>query len=86
MAQATMKNTEPNPEEKLDNTPLRAMDDLNMSLGKARGIVSVIREGAGNADTDFNNVALVYALSAVCGLLNEVRDSAEGLHTFAQRV
>jgi hypothetical protein len=58
------------PEEKRD-TPLRAIDDLNMSLGRAKGIVAVIRDGAEVEDTHFDNGELASALAAVCDLHDE---------------
>jgi hypothetical protein len=55
---------------------------LTTVLGRAHGILGVIRDGAESDDTDFDNSELAWALSAACDLLDQVHDAAERLHEF----
>jgi hypothetical protein len=73
------------PQEKPD-TALRAFDDLTTVLGRAHGILGVIRDGAESDDTDFDNSELAWALSAACDLLDQVHDAAERLLAFRKAV
>jgi hypothetical protein len=81
MARATKQTTKPAPQETPD-TPTRAVDDLNEALGKAQGIIGVIRDGAMVEDTHFDNEELESALHAVSDLLYEAHAAAQRLHEF----
>ena len=75
------KTIKPELEEKPDSA-LRATDDLHMALDRAQGIVPVIRDGAENEATQFDNSELASALAAVFDILNEAHDAAGRLVAF----
>jgi hypothetical protein len=83
MAQADDETTENNTA-KEPETPLDAIDELNMALHSARSIISTMADGA-EAGALFDISEVAGALNIACDLIDQTHAAAQRLHEFTKR-